>query len=30
MLGEHTREVLREILGFQDSDVDRCIAQGVV
>ena len=29
LLGEHTREVLREF-GYQDDDIDRFVAQGVV
>ena len=29
MLGEHTREVLREF-GYEDSDIDRLVAEGVV
>ena len=29
-LGEHTREVLRDLLGLADTDVDRCIAQKIV
>jgi crotonobetainyl-CoA:carnitine CoA-transferase CaiB-like acyl-CoA transferase len=29
MLGEHTREVLREV-GYQDAQIDRFVAEGVV
>ena len=29
MLGEHTREVLREF-GYQDAEIDRFVAEGVV
>ncbi|MGZ9019248.1 MAG: CaiB/BaiF CoA transferase family protein, partial [Rhodoplanes sp.] len=29
MLGEHTREVLREV-GYQDAEIDRFVAEGVV
>ncbi len=29
LLGEHTREVLREV-GYQDAEIDRFVAEGVV
>lgn len=29
-LGEHTREVLRDVLGFAEAEVDRYVAQGIV
>jgi crotonobetainyl-CoA:carnitine CoA-transferase CaiB-like acyl-CoA transferase len=29
LLGEHTREVLREI-GYQDAEIDRFVTEGVV
>ena len=29
MLGEHTREVLREV-GYQDAEIDRLDAEGVI
>jgi crotonobetainyl-CoA:carnitine CoA-transferase CaiB-like acyl-CoA transferase len=29
-LGQHTREVLREVLGLSDTDVDRLQSAGVV
>ena len=29
MLGEHTREVLREF-GYEDAEIDRFVAEGVV
>ena len=30
LLGEHTEEVLQEILGYSRQDVDRLVAEGVL
>jgi hypothetical protein len=30
MVGEHTREIAKELLGLDDADVDRLLAAGVL